>query len=521
MEIELQSVHTRLHQLTTSRAWAVAAFFQRVRYWLWSGPADQRRQKACEFAKRVLRKIGLYRLAAGGWRQAEQVKRLLLRQSAAPVAATVQSAAGILADDNPQRYDVICLPVILWNSRFQRPQQLIDQFARRGHRVFYASVGFCGGKSVQLSRQRPGVYEMMLPGTPGVNVYSELPADTDVALMADAIDRLRVEGRLASAVVVVQLPFWTALAERLRERFGWPIVYDCMDDHAGFSTNCESMLRAEERTLAGSDLVVVTADLLDTKARAKARRTTLIRNACDYEHFATVSSTAAENRNYAIPIAGGQRRTEGAATQGGSPGYARSRLFLRLNDNATRDKQATIGFYGAIAEWFDADLVARLAELRPGWKFELIGSTVTGDVSRLQELSNVTLLGEKPYSELPRLVAGWDCFIIPFKRIPLTEATNPVKAYEMLATGKPVVAVNLPELRPMARDGLLSIADDAGHSPRRSTGLWAKTTTAAASVARRSPRKTPGATATAPSMRPSANCSRRRRSLSSPTTIWR
>ena len=69
--------------------------------------------------------------------------------------------------------------------------------------------------------------------------------------MADAIDRLRVEGRLASAVVVVQLPFWTALAERLRERFGWPIVYDCMDDHAGFSTNCESMLRAEERTIAG------------------------------------------------------------------------------------------------------------------------------------------------------------------------------------------------------------------------------------------------------------------------------
>jgi GT2 family glycosyltransferase len=73
----------------------------------------------------------------------------------------------------------------------------------------------------------------------------------------------------------------------------------------------------------------------------------------------------------------------------------------------------------------------------------------------------VTLLGEKPYGELPKLVAGWDCFVVPFKRIPLTEATNPMKVYEMLATGKPVVAVDLPELRPMARDGLLSIADDA------------------------------------------------------------
>ena len=66
LEIELQSLHTRLHQITTSRTWAVVAFFQRVRYWLWSGPADQRRQKAREFAKRVLRKVGLYRLAAVG-----------------------------------------------------------------------------------------------------------------------------------------------------------------------------------------------------------------------------------------------------------------------------------------------------------------------------------------------------------------------------------------------------------------------------------------------------------------------
>ena len=105
--------------------------------------------------------------------------------------------------------------------------------------------------------------------------------------------------------------------------------------------------------------------------------------------------------------------------------------------------------------------MADLAELRPGWKFELIGSTYTGDVSRLAKLPNVALLGEKPYAELPRLMAGWDCCIIPFKRIPLTEATNPVKAYEMLAAGKPLVAVDLPELRPMAREGLLSLADDA------------------------------------------------------------
>jgi GT2 family glycosyltransferase/glycosyltransferase involved in cell wall biosynthesis len=450
LEIELQSLHTRLHQITTGRTWAVIAFFHRVRYWLWIGPAEQRRQKAREFAKRMLRRTHLYPLAAWGWRRARRIKQGVTRQIAAGGVAP-KSAAEILADDVPQGYDVICLPVILWNSRFQRPQQLMEQYARRGHRVFYASLGFCGGKSVQLSRQRPGVFEMTLPGPPGVNVYRELPSEGDVARMADAIDRLRAEGRLSSAIVVVQLPFWTALAEKLRERLGWPIVYDCMDDHAGFSTNCEAMLRTEDRTISESDLVVVTSDVLDAKVRAKARRTTLIRNACDYEHFAAVGDSENIGADRLAAAGTAACDTSGAAVPAAAKQSAASRAA----------EHPTVGFYGAIAEWFDADLVADLAESRPGWRFELIGSTHTGDVSRLERLPNVTLYGEKPYAELPRLVAGWDCFLIPFKRIPLTEATNPVKAYEMLATGKPVVAVNLPELRPMAHDGLLSLADDA------------------------------------------------------------
>ena len=45
--------------------------------------------------------------------------------------------------------------------------------------------------------------------------------------------------------------------------------------------------------------------------------------------------------------------------------------------------------------------------------------------------------------------------------MPLTEATNPVKVYEMLATGKPVVAVGLPELVPIAADGLIRLGDTA------------------------------------------------------------
>jgi GT2 family glycosyltransferase len=404
------------------------------------------RRQAKDLAKTVLRPLGLHRPAAWGWRQLRRVKNGLARRVAAlsaPRQATatepgVTEPAAEPDDGLPHGYDVICLPVILWNSRFQRPQQMMQELAARGHRVFYASLGFHSGAEAELSPLVPGVCEMLLPGTPGTSVYQQLPSPTEVERMAAAIDRLRATRRITSAVVVVQLPFWTALAERLREQFHWPVVYDCMDDHSGFSTNCDAMLRAEQRTITTADLVVVTSEVLHQKVQGKARRTAVIRNACDYEHFAQVLGLGSS-------VLGMGAKAEDRRPKTQDP----------------RPKTYTVGFYGAIAEWFDSSLVADLAELRPQWRFDLIGNTFTGDVTRLKRLANVALLGERPYADLPRLMADWDCCIVPFRRIPLTEATNPVKAYEMLAAGKPVVAVDLPELRPMGREGLVSLADDA------------------------------------------------------------
>jgi glycosyltransferase involved in cell wall biosynthesis len=197
-------------------------------------------------------------------------------------------------------------------------------------------------------------------------------------------------------------------------------VYDCMDDHSGFLHNGAAIVEAERHLVAFADLVVASSALLYEHIESRARASLLVRNACEYEHFSTVSSTR-----------------------------PRPQAAIR------------VGYYGAIAEWFDSALVASLARLRPTWRFELIGSTLAGDVRALQDADNVRLLGERVYGDLPRLISEWDVFIIPFKRVPLTEATNPVKVYEMLATGKPVVAVGLPELVPIARAGLICVAATA------------------------------------------------------------
>ncbi|MDI6773266.1 MAG: glycosyltransferase, partial [bacterium] len=120
-----------------------------------------------------------------------------------------------------------------------------------------------------------------------------------------------------------------------------------------------------------------------------------------------------------------------------------------------------IGYYGAIAEWFDSKLVGELARLRPEWTFVLVGSTYTADLRPLEGLPNVRLPGEQPYARLPAFLHSFDVCLIPFKRLPLTEATDPVKFYEYLSAGKPVISVSLPELRGYEAEGLVSLAETA------------------------------------------------------------
>jgi polysaccharide pyruvyl transferase CsaB len=305
------------------------------------------------------------------------------------------------------KHDVVCLPIIDWGFRWQRPQQIASRFAAAGHRVFYVAQNFrADGPACTVEEKRPNVFEVSLRG-PQRNVYQDEMNQEALAALFSSLDALRRDFQLGATAVIVELPFWWPLAKRARDAFAWPVTYDCMDYHAGFSTNRPEMIVQEDELLVGADLVVVSSALLEEQARRHNPNVALVRNGCEFEHFAA------------------------AATKISNP-------------------RPVVGYYGAIADWFDADLVADLAERRGDWDFVLVGSTFTADTSRLGKLANVSLPGEKPYAEIPSWLARFDVAIMPFKRIPLTEATNPVKAYEMLASGKPLVAVPIPEVAAMA-----------------------------------------------------------------------
>ena len=108
-----------------------------------------------------------------------------------------------------------------------------------------------------------------------------------------------------------------------------------------------------------------------------------------------------------------------------------------------------IGYFGSISDWFDTELIEYLAINKPQFTFVMVGHTFGADIRKLQKFHNVHFLGERPYSELPKYLQDFDVCLIPFKIIPLIEATHPVKIYEYFAAGKPVVATKMIELYPL------------------------------------------------------------------------
>lgn len=98
-----------------------------------------------------------------------------------------------------------------------------------------------------------------------------------------------------------------------------------------------------------------------------------------------------------------------------------------------------IGFVGVIAEWVDTDLLVKVASMRPQWSFVLVGP-IKKSVALCDLPPNVHLLGPKPYDMVPAYLQGIDVAIIPFERTDfITRYVNPIKLYEYLAAGKPVV----------------------------------------------------------------------------------
>nr|WP_275298160.1 glycosyltransferase [Halomonas campisalis] len=103
-----------------------------------------------------------------------------------------------------------------------------------------------------------------------------------------------------------------------------------------------------------------------------------------------------------------------------------------------------VGYFGHLADaWFDWEAFVQIAEACAQYRFEIIGHSAP---QGLKLPGNVRLLGPKPWHELYRYASRWSAAIIPFRMGPLADGVDPIKIYEYLSFGLPVVSFRMPQI---------------------------------------------------------------------------
>jgi glycosyltransferase involved in cell wall biosynthesis len=188
-------------------------------------------------------------------------------------------------------------------------------------------------------------------------------------------------------------------------------VFEHIDELEVFTAThrIEHLRQWYEDAIENADIVVASAhDLLQT-VRQRRADAFLCQNGVDFDHFAA-------------------RRPPPPA-------------------DLPRDGRPIVGYYGALAEWIDYDLLDFAADSLPGFRFVFIGPDYdqSMDGKPVFDRPNVSWLGPKEYDELPSYLQAFSVATIPFVLNDVTHAVSPVKLHEYLAGGKPVVTTAMRE----------------------------------------------------------------------------
>lgn len=183
------------------------------------------------------------------------------------------------------------------------------------------------------------------------------------------------------------------------------LVFDSVDEP---SDEFEAWKPYYLRAVSLSDIVLCTSDRLFETARRINPHSYLVPNGCDYNYFSQAAAGA-------LPVPSDIANIPGPI----------------------------IGYIGVVATWVDLQLIDRLAAEYPECSVVVVGPLY--NVNDVPQRPNLHWLGFKAYEELAAYAQQFKVGIIPFIQSNMTESVNPIKMWEYMASGLPVVSTAIPE----------------------------------------------------------------------------
>lgn len=330
--------------------------------------------------------------------------------------------------------DIVCISFVTWDDHWGTPQQQMSRLAKHNRILFvdqpisplsfFTGIRRRAAVMEQFKRWRRGYREV------AKNVYAAAPPP---------ILPLRYN-KLVNAINAFILRRWLARqAKRLgfRDVVYWNFqpsfpglgravdpalsVYHCVDDFASvpYWWHPGSAVRAREvECCREADVILCTGRKL-------------------------VEARAHLNPNiYFVP----EGADIGLFTTAALP-------ETKVPDDIAQLPGNVIGYIGVIDFRLDVALIAHAARQHPDWSFALIGPVKKDtDLDVLHELPNVRFFGNRKIEELPAYIKAMDVCLIPYVLNDYTHHIFPLKLYEYMAAGKPIVATDMAEMRPYAGD---------------------------------------------------------------------
>jgi glycosyltransferase involved in cell wall biosynthesis len=292
-----------------------------------------------------------------------------------------------------------------------RTRRLAESLSARGHDVSFVELPSLRTAARRMVRPRRRRRDLRSPRVISLKPLPGYLRLRDSLLGSQwiryAVRRLGAElPHLGDAVVVVSTPWWIPVLRELPRRV---LCYDYID-HVSVHTPGRferEFARWDAELLDACDLVTTVSEVLrhELLRRVGPERVVMVPNGvCEHWIGAQVRIVS---------------RT-------------------RLAGDAARP---VAGFLGAMFEWVDFDLMAQVAARLPQVTLAMVGPRRRGvHLNGLGHRANVRSFPAQPYCDVPRWIGAFDVCLIPFKDEPVAACADPVKLYEYLALGKPVVS---------------------------------------------------------------------------------